>query len=76
MRYRVRSEVFEAACRNTGATTDEELAVFLRRSVATVRNWRAGRSAPDVAGLMRLLKLTGIPLESLVYETDEPASAA
>lgn len=75
MSYRLRPEVVEAAMENTGATTDEELAYHLRRSVSTLRNWRSGRSAPDVAGVMRLFKLTGIPLESMLYEVDAASVA-
>ncbi|MDK8637504.1 hypothetical protein QP866_06645 [Corynebacterium imitans] len=75
MRYRLRPSVLDAASEMTGAETDDELAHELRRSVSTVRNWRSGRTAPDVAGLMQLVKLTGIPVGEMLSETAETAAA-
>lgn len=69
-RYRLYRRVLETAQTNVGATTPEELAAACRCSVATLLRWRDGQSCPDAAGLMRLFKLTGLDLGSMLYQVD------
>ncbi|WP_156802513.1 hypothetical protein [Corynebacterium lubricantis] len=56
----------------TGCTSDEQLGQrHLNKSGSTLRNWRSGKTAPDIASLMMLRRLSGISIEEMMYETYE-----
>ncbi len=77
MHYRLRPEVLDKARANTGAESDEQLRQnYLRKTGSTVRNLRSGKTVPDVAGLMKLHKLTGIAMEDILFEIDKQTVAA
>ncbi len=76
VRYLLRDSALTAAMQFSAATNDTELASYLRCSPRTLRAWRTGQACPNVAGLLRLRKLTGWDLEDLVYEVCEPAETS
>lgn len=59
-----------------GFTSDTRLAGALGMSESAVRNLRHGKSTPSIGTLMKLRKLTGIPVESMVIEEAENQAAA
>lgn len=74
---RLRKEVIDKAMRVTGAKTETQLSVsFLERSGATIRNWKTGNTLPDAVSLMRLHKLTGVPIEEMLEDSDNMQKAA
>lgn len=68
---RIRAEALDQAREMHGFSSDEKLAAALELSSTSVRNLRKGRSSPSISTLLRLRKLTGIPIEALL--TEEPA---
>ncbi|WP_165242410.1 hypothetical protein [Corynebacterium lizhenjunii] len=71
---RLNPVVLDKAIEMTGARSDDQLGhAFLNLTGTTIRNYRAGRSAPNVVTLMRLKQLTGMPLDRMVYETHDAA---
>lgn len=59
----------------TGARSDEQLGqLFLDRSGASVRNWRAGRTAPDLETVAKLQRLTAWSYDEIL--TNNPPTAA
>jgi len=72
---RLNPAVLDKAIELTGARSDDQLGqAFLNLTGATIRNYRAGKSAPNIVTLMRLKQITGIPLDRMVTETVEAAA--
>lgn len=72
---RLNPEVLDKAVELTGSRSDDQLGqAFLNLTGATIRNYRAGKSAPSIVTLMRLKQITGIPLDRMVTETVEAAA--
>lgn len=70
MFYRLDPAVLDRAKQVTSATSDEQLGQqFLTKTGSTVRNYRTGKTAPDVVTLMRLREITGIPLDQMLQQT-------
>ena len=75
MAYRLRANVLDEAIRITGAKSDDQLGqAFLDRTGQTVRNWRAGRTAPDLASLATLQRITGWSFEDMVTANETTAA--
>ena len=72
--YRISPAALDEARRMHGLTSDEKLAAALGMSATAIRNLRRGESSPSVATLVKLRKLTGIPLEALITEHPELAA--
>ena len=65
-KIRLNSKVLDRAKELTGSRSDDQLGLaFLNLTGATIRNYRAGRSAPSVVTLMRLKEITGMPLDQM-----------
>ena len=61
--------VLDKAKEITGARSDNHLGVtFLNRTGTTVKNWRSGKTLPDVLTLYELHALTGIAIESMCVD--------
>lgn len=51
----------------TGVRSDEQLGqLFLDRSGSSVRNWRAGRTAPDLETLAKLQQITAWSFDKIL----------
>lgn len=72
--YRINPDALDEAREMHGLTSDEKLAASLGMSATAIRNLRKGESSPSVATLVKLRKLTGIPLEALIVEHPELAA--
>ena len=56
----------------TGSRSDEQLGqMFLDRTGTTVRNWRAGKTSPDLETVAKIQRLTGWSFDQIL--TTEPA---
>lgn len=71
---RLKASALDDARRLLGVSSDERLAAQIEMSSTAIRNLRAGRSAPSVGTLVKLRKVTGIPFEALIVETEEMAA--
>lgn len=72
---RLNPAVLDKAIELTGSRSDDQLGqAFLNLTGTTIRNYRAGKSAPSIVTLMRLKQLTGIPLDRMVMEVAEAAA--
>lgn len=69
---RLNPQVLDRARSVDGLTSDEQLGAAIGKTGATIRAWRSGRTAPNIAALMRLKQITGIPLDQMVMR-EEPA---
>jgi ribosome-binding protein aMBF1 (putative translation factor) len=74
--YRLNPSALDEARSIHGFTSDEKLAAAIDMTGTAIRNLRHGRTSPKVETLMKLRKLTGIPLEALIVEQSESKSAA
>ena len=74
--YRLKPSALDEARSVHGFTSDEKLAAAIDMTGTAIRNLRHGRASPKVETLMKLRKLTGIPLEALIVEQSESKSAA
>lgn len=73
--FQLNPDVLDKAISITGARSDDQLGqAFLNLTGATIRNYRAGKSAPTIATLMRLKQITGIPLDSMIAESQSIAA--
>lgn len=69
MIYRLNQEVVDKALELTGAKSEIQLAYgFLFISDGTLRNYLNGKTSPNLATLMRLKNITGIPLDRMTTE--------
>lgn len=59
-----------------GLTSDEKLAAAMNMSGTSIRNLRHGRTSPTVETLMKLRKLTDLPLEAMLVEQQEGSQTA
>lgn len=73
--YRLDPTVLDDARRIEGLTSDEQLGHRIGKTGATVRNLRKGRTTPSVEVLMRLLKITGRPMENMILREEGLAAA-
>lgn len=73
-KWRIRADALDEARRMHGFTSDEKLAAELGMSGTAVRSLRRGITSPSIATLMKLRRLTGIPVEALVRE-EKPIAA-
>lgn len=64
----LKPSVLDEAREMHGFTSDRQLADRLGMSESAIRNLRHGRTSPTVGTLLKLRKLTGIPLEALIVE--------
>lgn len=71
---RLNPEALDQARQIHGLTSDEKLAAELGMSGSSVRDMRKGRRGPSVKTLLKLRKLTGIPMEALLLNADEIAA--
>lgn len=72
---RLNPEVLDKAIEVTGSRSDDQLGqAFLDLTGATIRSYRAGRSAPSLATLMKLKRITGIPLDRMATESEDAAA--
>lgn len=74
--FRLNPSALDEARKLHGFTSDDKLAAAMDMSGAAIRKLRHGQSSPLIGTLMKLRKLTGIPLESLVIEQPETKTAA
>lgn len=71
---RLNPQVLDKAVELTGSRSDDQLGqAFLNLTGATIRNYRAGRSAPSIVTLMRLKAITGIPLDRMIIQEEVAA---
>lgn len=74
---RLNPEVLDRAKVVTGSRSDEQLGqAFLDRTGMIVRNWRKGKSVPDLGTLGRLQEITNWPLDDMVLRDDATPDAA
>lgn len=73
--FHLKPEVLDEARKINGFTSDDKLAAAMDMSGAAIRNLRHGRTSPLVGTLMKLRKLTGIPLEAMIVERAAVAAA-
>lgn len=73
--FRLNPEVIDKAVEMTGSRSDDQLGLaFLNLTGSTIRNYRAGKSMPNVVTMMRLKEITGMPLDRMVVKA--PAAIA
>lgn len=65
---RLNPAVLDRARELKGFTSDEQLAVELGMSGATIRNLRHGRTAPTIATALKIGRLAGVPLEGFLVD--------
>lgn len=76
MEFALDPSVLDLAMEKTGCTSDEQLGQkFLGKSGATVRNWRKGKSTPDITVCMILRKITHLPIEEMFASPSKLAAA-
>lgn len=63
---RLDPNILEEARKIAGFTNDDQLGGAIGVSATTVRNYRAGRTAPHIRALAALRKITGRPFESML----------
>lgn len=74
---KLKQESVDKAMEVTGARSVEHLAQsFLDVTGMTLRNYVAGKTAPNILFLAKMRKLTGIPLDQLVIIDASAESAA
>lgn len=73
----INPQALDKAREITGATSDEQLGqLFLDRTGSTVRNWRAGKSSPDLETVAKIQRLTGWSFDQILTRTNSHESAA
>ena len=73
----INPQALDKAREITGATSDEQLGqLFLDRTGSTVRNWRAGKSSPDLETVAKIQRLTGWSFDEILTHTNPHESAA
>lgn len=73
----INPQALDKAREITGATSDEQLGqLFLDRTGSTVRNWRAGKSSPDLETVAKIQRLTGWSFDQILTHTNTRESAA
>lgn len=76
MGIRLNPDVLDAARRIDGLTSDEQLGSAIGKTGHTIRSWRKGSTAPNIAALMRLKQITGWPLDRMVIHADSARKSA
>ena len=74
--FRLDPHVLDEARRLHGLTSDEKLAHEIEMSGTSIRDLRQARTGPTVGTLMKLRKLTGLPLEAMILEQSDAHEAA
>lgn len=72
--YQIDPTVLNEARRIKGLTSDESLGHALGVTGATIRNYRSGRTEPPVSILMKLVLITGRPMENMLLRPIEKAA--
>lgn len=73
----INPQALDKAREITGATSDEQLGqLFLDRTGSTVRNWRAGKSSPDLETVAKIQRLTGWSFDQILTLNNPHESAA
>lgn len=73
----INPQALDKAREITGATSDEQLGqLFLDRTGSTIRNWRAGKSSPDLETVAKIQRLTGWSFDQILTHTNTRESAA
>lgn len=68
----INPKALDKARKITGSRSDEQLGqMFLDRTGTTVRNWRAGKTSPDLETVAKIQRLTGWSFDQIL--TTEPA---
>ena len=68
--------VLDLAKEKTGCTSDDQLGQkFLDKSGTAVRNWRKGKSVPDIKVCMILPRITHRPIEDMFSTPSQIAAA-
>lgn len=73
---RLDPHVLDVAREKNGFTSDEKLGAELGVSGTTIRNWRSGRSNPDLINFAQLSKVSGIPMSRMLIHPRHPAARA
>lgn len=73
---RVKTSVLDQARDMHGFTSDEKLAAAIGLSGTSIRKLRHGKTSPKITTLLGLQKLTGIPIEGLIFDTEAEETAA
>lgn len=74
--FNLKTSALDKARSIHGFTSDEKLAAAMGMSGTSIRNLRHGRTSPTVETLMKLRKLTGLPLEAMLVEQQEDGKTA
>lgn len=70
-------DVLDRAKKITGSRSDEQLGqAFLNRTGSTIRNYRAGKSVPDIVTLLKLKEITGTALDQMFFNEENGKTAA
>lgn len=71
--FRINPDALDEARRMHNLTSDEKLAAAMEMSATSIQNLRRGRTSPSIVTLMKLRKLTGIPVEAMLIEQHKVA---
>lgn len=74
MIYRLNPSALEAVKKKCKTTSATHLASKIGVSEATVRNLRRGSHEPKLETVMKIHRLTGLPISKLVIESDKTAA--
>lgn len=59
-----------AACRINAKLSQRNFADKIGVSLATVNNWEAGKTEPDLSQLRKISELSGIPMDFIFVERE------
>lgn len=59
-----------AACRVNANLSQREFAKKVGVSLATITNWEAGKTEPDLTQLRKISELSGIPMDYIFMERE------
>lgn len=67
---RINPAALDKAREITGAKSDEQLGqLFLDRTGGSIRNWRAGKTSPDLETIAKLQRLTSWSFDEIILHT-------
>ena len=73
----INPEALDKAKEITGARSDEQLGqMFLDRTGSTIRNWRAGKTSPDLETVAKIQRLTGWSFDRILTAAPAETTAA
>lgn len=74
MEYRLDPSVLDTARKSEGLTSDEQLGAAVGKTSSTIRNYRIGKTVPNIETLMRLKEITHRPLDTMIIRSDALAA--